>query len=156
MMMNRRTVLGGLAALGAAALGGAGWLLARPALAKAGEVVVYKSPTCGCCGAWIEHMRANGFSVAAHDVDDVAPVKAMLGLAPELHSCHTAVVDGYLLEGHVPAADVRRLLTERPLAKGLAVPGMPGGSPGMESAPKEAYDVVLVLKDGGTRVFARR
>lgn len=123
--------------------------------AAAGEVVVYKSPYCGCCAKWVDHMRANGFSVAVREVEDVAPVKAAHGISPSLESCHTAVVDGYVVEGHVPAADVKRLLAERPRVRGLAVPGMPNGSPGMEGPTEDPYDVVAFDGVGRVSVFNR-
>ncbi|MBW7850752.1 MAG: DUF411 domain-containing protein [Rhodospirillales bacterium] len=123
--------------------------------AAADEVVVYKSPYCGCCAKWVDHMRANGFSVAVREVEDVAPVKAAHGVAPSLESCHTAVVDGYVVEGHVPAGDVKRLLAERPRVRGLAVPGMPSGSPGMEGPTKDSYDVVAFDGVGRVSVFNR-
>ncbi len=122
--------------------------------AWATEVTVYKSPTCGCCKKWVRHLEANGFDVKAHDVTDVVPYKIRLGLTPKLASCHTAVVDGYVVEGHVPAQDIKRLLEERPAIRGLAVPGMPVGSPGMEGPRKERYDVLSVEKDGSTSVYA--
>jgi hypothetical protein len=119
-------------------------------------VTVYKSPTCGCCSAWAEHMEAAGFPVETVDVADLGAVKAEHGIPPQYGSCHTATVGGYAVEGHVPAEDVKRLLAERPAAAGLAVPGMPIGSPGMETPgrPAEAYDVLLVA-DGEASVFAR-
>ena len=142
-------VIGLAAALGIAAA------QQRPA----GPVVeVYKSPTCGCCSKWIDHMRENGFTVKATDVGDMTTVKAKYGVPDQVQSCHTGVVDGYVLEGHVPAADVRRLLKEKPAAVvGVAVPGMPVGSPGMETPYVKAdkYDVVTFDKKGGTTVFAK-
>lgn len=117
-------------------------------------MVVYKSPTCGCCERWVEHMRASGFQVVVHDTADVAPVKARAGVTAALASCHTAFVDGYAIEGHVPAADVRRLLRERPNVAGLAAPGMPNGSPGMEGMGHDAFDVLAFTRDGGSTVFA--
>jgi len=128
--------------------------LALPTFAA--EVTVYKSPTCGCCKEWIKHLQANGFSVTAHDVTDVARYKTANGVPVTLGSCHTATVGGYVIEGHVPAADVKRLLKERPPVRGLAVPGMPIGSPGMEQgAHKERYDVLTFDKDGKTSVYSR-
>ena len=118
-------------------------------------VEMYKNPYCGCCGQWAEHMRKNGFQVVAHDVEDITAKRASLGMPASLGSCHTAKVGGYLLEGHVPAADVRRLLKEKPKALGLAVPGMPAGSPGMDIPNSPPYETLLVAKDGGTTVFAR-
>lgn len=124
-------------------------------------VEVWKDPSCGCCKDWMEHMRANGFAVTVHETGNAA-VRARLGLPQRLGSCHTALVGGYLLEGHVPAADVRRLLKDKPRALGLTVPGMPVGSPGMDGPEyhgrKDPYDVLLVTKnlmnsDVSTRVF---
>lgn len=123
--------------------------------ADSGAVVVYKSPACGCCGDWVDHLRTNGFEVRVEDRDDLRPVKAELGVPSDLAACHTAVVDGYVVEGHVPAADVRRLLEERPDVAGVAVPGMPVGSPGMEGPREERYSVVAFDGDGGREVFAR-
>ena len=117
------------------------------------QVQVYKSPTCGCCNKWIEHLESNGFSVHATDVPDLAPIKAENGVPRRLASCHTAIVDGYLVEGHVPAIDVHRLLRERPKVSGLAVPGMPIGSPGMEGPNPERYQV-LSFGPEGVSVFS--
>lgn len=120
-------------------------------------LVVHKSPTCGCCTAWSAHMRKAGFPVELRDESDVAPIKRRVGVPADKHSCHTAMVAGYFIEGHVPAADVKRLLAEKPDAKGLAVPGMPLGSPGMEvpGGRVQPYAVELVNRDGTTEVFAR-
>ena len=117
-------------------------------------LVVYKSPTCGCCEKWVEHMRTNGFHVVVHDTADVSPVKARAGVTAPLASCHTAFVAGYAVEGHVPAEDVRRLLRERPPVTGLAAPGMPNGSLGMEGRGRDSYDVVAFTRDAGAAVFA--
>lgn len=119
------------------------------------QITVYKSPSCGCCTKWVDHLKANGYSVTAKDVDDVEPIKAELGVPAKLASCHTALVGGYVVEGHVPAQDIDRLLREKPKVVGLAVPGMPLGSPGMEAARKDAYDVVAFAANGATKVFAR-
>jgi hypothetical protein len=122
------------------------------------RVAVAKSPTCGCCGAWVDHMRAAGFEVDVQDVTDetLAALKRRLGLAPEQTSCHTAEVEGYFVEGHVPAVDVKRLLAERLEARGLAVPGMPAGSPGMEmGSVRDPYDTLLIGTDGQASVFTR-
>lgn len=132
--------------------------LARPALASPGQIEVFKSPTCGCCSAWVDHMARAGFEARARDVDQETlwSMKARAGVTPELSSCHTAFIDGYFVEGHVPAGDVERLLAERPEALGLTVPGMPIGSPGMEMGDqRDAYDTLLVLRDGSTEVFQR-
>ncbi len=120
------------------------------------EVLVYKSPTCGCCKKWIAHLQQNGFNVTAKDVRDVTPIKIKNGLTPQLASCHTALVDGYVIEGHVPASDIKRLLKERPAVKGLSVPGMPVGSPGMEQGDrKDPYNVVTFTDKGETSIFSR-
>ncbi|HSN21930.1 MAG TPA: DUF411 domain-containing protein [Usitatibacter sp.] len=115
-------------------------------------VTVYKSPACSCCGGWVAHMRAAGFRVDVKDVEDVTPIKSRLGVPDTLWSCHTAVVDGYALEGHVPAVDVQRLLRERPKMKGLAVPGMVPGSPGM-NGPAQRY-ATIAFGDGANRTYA--
>lgn len=119
------------------------------------EVTVYKSPTCGCCNKWIAHLEANGFKVDAHDVADLTQVKLEHRVSRELSSCHTALVDGYVIEGHVPAADIRRLLQERPDVVGLAVPGMVIGSPSIEDPSSEPYNVLTFDRDGNTTVFAK-
>lgn len=133
-------------------------LLSPVSLHAGGQPVVdvYKSPSCGCCNDWIKHLQTNGFKVRAHNTDDVVSHKYRLGVPPGYGSCHTAEVGGYLVEGHVPAREIRRLLRERPRARGLTVPGMPIGSPGMEQgARRDPYDVLLVTPDGNTRVYAR-
>ncbi len=130
--------------------------IARPALANSGELDVFKTPTCGCCSAWVDHMAGAGFNVTASDVDQETlwAIKDRAGVAPALSSCHTAFINGYFVEGHVPAGDVQRLLMVRPDALGLTVPGMPIGSPGMEMGDqRDAYDTLLVLRDGSTEVF---
>ena len=117
-------------------------------------LVVYKTPTCGCCKAWVDHMRESGFAVEVHDLGDLTAVKNEAGVPDELRTCHTARIGGYVVEGHVPAADVKRLLAERPAVAGIGTPGMPVGSPGMEGVYRDRYDV---LTFGGTekpRVFA--
>ena len=124
---------------------------------EASLLVVHKHPSCGCCGLWIEHMREAGFEVQVHDHEDMGPVKARVGVPYAKGSCHTAEIDGYFIEGHVPAADVQRLLAERPDARGLTVPGMPAGSPGMElpDGTVHPYAVELVQRDGSTTEYAR-
>lgn len=119
-------------------------------------VTVDKTPTCGCCRAWVDDLRARGFRVEAVDRDDLTMVKAANGVPGELQSCHTATVGGYVVEGHVPAGDIRRLLAERPAVAGIAVPGMPVGSPGMEvpGTPAERYDVLSFDRAGAIRTFA--
>ena len=117
---------------------------------------VYKTSTCGCCGKWVEHMRANGFKVEVTDVEDTGEYRRKFGVPEQLQSCHTAMVSGYAVEGHVPAADVQRLLKTRPKAKGLAAPGMPMGSPGMENGEsRQAYSVVLFGENNAISVFNR-
>ncbi len=116
---------------------------------------VFKSPQCGCCGKWVEHLRRNGFRVETHDVADVGAVRSRLGMSAEFAACHTARIEDYLVEGHVPAADIRRLLNDRPKALGLAVPGMPPGSPGMEGPPPVPYDTLLIGRDGTRAIFVR-
>ncbi len=134
----------------------AGLLAATPSQpARAAEITVYKSPWCGCCEGWIGHMRSEGHAVTVQNMEELDAIKKMAGVPEDLQSCHTALVAGYVLEGHVPAADLARLLAERPKARGLAVPGMVGGSPGMESAAAEPYRVMLFQTDGGARVFSR-
>ena len=120
-------------------------------------VEVFKSPTCGCCANWIEHMRTSGFTVRTTDVNDLTQIKASRGVPAQVQSCHTAVVNGYVVEGHVPAADVHRLLKEKPAVAGIAVGGMPIGSPGMETpyVKAEPYNVMSFDKSGATRVFAK-
>ncbi len=147
----RRTAL---LAAGATVLAGAAWVFTGAAWVFTGAanaaqpaVKVWKSPACGCCGGWISHLRGAGFAVNVYDIDDVQPVKLRHGVPQELQSCHTAVVGAYVVEGHVPAGDIKRLLEERPAAKGLAVAGMPQSAPGMDG-PAEPYDVVLF---GGPR-----
>jgi hypothetical protein len=130
-------------------------LLAVSFTAAATEIAVYKSPTCGCCSKWVRHLEANGFRVKSYDVKDVNSYKDRYGVPVTLGSCHTAIVDGYVVEGHVPAADIKRLLAERPAIKGIAVPGMPAGSPGMEGPVTDRYDVLSFDANGETKTFAR-
>jgi hypothetical protein len=141
-----------------AAACGTALLAGLPAVAAGrGRLQVWKSPTCGCCGDWIAHMRDAGFEVEVHETGNAA-ARARLGLPAQYGSCHTALVEGYVVEGHVPAADVARLLRERPTALGLAVPGMPIGAPGMDGpaygSRKDPFDTLLVERGGGHRVFA--
>jgi hypothetical protein len=142
---RRLTLRVGLAA--ALGLRVAGTWAAQP------SIEVWKDPNCGCCANWVKHLESNGFRVTVNDRGNSA-ARARLGVPTKLGSCHTAQIGGYAIEGHVPADDIRRLLVQRPDAVGLAVPGMPIGSPGMEQgASREPYDVLLVLKDGRTRVY---
>ena len=148
--MKRYTRRAAIRALGGLALAGA--IPSAPAAAV--PMTVYMSPACGCCEEWQRHMRANGFSLELQKLDDVVPMKRKLGVPERLWSCHTAVVANYVVEGHVPAADVKRLLRERPGVKGLTVPGMPGGAPGMEQGREQRYET-LAFDASGTRLFAR-
>ena len=154
--MQRRTLMQtAVALLGTAALHttALGQTTSKP-LAE-----VWKSPTCGCCNDWIKHLQDNGFDVKTHDVTEAAKsaLRSKLGMAEKFGSCHTALVSGYVVEGHVPAKDIRRLLKERPRAIGLSVPGMPVGSPGMDGpvygGHKDAYAVLLVQRDGSSSVY---
>jgi hypothetical protein len=149
--MNRRHVI----VLGVAAV--AAWHVPGVArAAKAPRVVVHKNESCGCCKVWVSHLAKAGFEVQVINADNLNSVKERVGIPYALGSCHTAEVEGYFVEGHVPVADIQRLLRERPEAKGLTVPGMPIGSPGMEvpSGQVDPYDVLLVAKDGSTNVYA--
>lgn len=147
-MKRRNLLVLGLSAVAATA---------APAL-EAGAlpvVEVFRNPSCGCCGAWAEHLQAAGFDVKITAVEDTSVVRKRHGLPERLRSCHTAVVAGYVVEGHVPANDIKKLLAMRPLAIGLAVPGMPAGSPGMEAGSRrDRYQVLLVDKQGREQVFA--
>lgn len=152
--MNRRHILKTLlaAAFGAPLIAAAG-VAGAPATILAPVIDVYKSASCGCCGAWVEHLQKNGFTVRAHNVANAPAYRAKFGIPDALGSCHTGMVDGYALEGHVPARDIKRLLAQRPKAVGLAVPGMPQGSPGMETAQSDPYDVLLVQANGRHSVY---
>lgn len=137
------------------------WMLSSGAWAEQTDaateqkVTVYKSPTCGCCKKWVDHMEANGFQVETIEMPDLRMIKSMTGVKPQNASCHTAKVGGYVVEGHVPADDVKRMLRERPEIKGLTVPGMHMGSPGMEGPTKEKYDVLTINRDGSSEIYAR-
>jgi hypothetical protein len=138
-----------------ALLGAAPLVLGLPAGAEAPpEVIVHRDPSCGCCGAWVEHLKRAGFPVKVAEARNLDAVKKRLGVPADLISCHTAEVAGYVVEGHVPAGAIQRLLAQKPLATGLAVPGMPVGSPGMEGEPPDTYEVVL-FGPQGRRTFAR-
>jgi hypothetical protein len=146
-MMTRRQ----FALLVAAALAGG----ALPAAAQyTPKVTMYKNPSCGCCGDWAKHMEANGFRVETQMMADVTPIKQKFGVPESLYSCHTAVVGGYAIEGHVPAKDVWRLLREKPAVKGLSVPGMVVGSPGMETGPAQRF-ATIAFSGSSKRVFAQ-
>lgn len=145
-----------LRTLAAAAALAASPLVLRPALAEGEAIHVMKTATCGCCAAWVDHLKEAGLTVTTTDMaqGELTQKKIEAGLTPELASCHTAEIEGYVVEGHVPAADIARLIEERPEAIGLAVPGMPAGSPGMDYGRSEPYEVLLVKKDGTTEIFA--
>lgn len=150
--ISRRALLGQSMAAWSVAL------LAQPltALARAEtkQLTVWKTPTCGCCVDWVSHLRKSRFDVVINDVSDTAPIRKKFGLAEKFGSCHTARLNGYVVEGHVPAQELIRLLSEKPVALGLAVPGMPMGSPGMEvGSTRDAYSVLLVLQDGSSRIY---
>lgn len=147
--MKRRTFLHGV--LAAAVLPLAAHAAKKP------TITVYKTPTCGCCQDWVTHLEQNGFKVVVHDVPSTIPYRAKFGVPADLGSCHTGVVEGYALEGHVPASEISRLLAERPKARGLSVPGMPVGSPGMEveGSRRDAFEVVLFANDGSRKVYQR-
>jgi len=149
-MISRRIFLGGIAA---------SFLLVRfsgTAIARSPGVTVHKDPNCGCCGAWVDHLRAEGFEVSVTATTQINRIKAKLGVPNALASCHTAEIDGFIIEGHVPAGSIRKLLSLRPNIRGLAVPGMPVGSPGMEveGSPPDTYDVIA-FGPSGQSVFAR-
>jgi hypothetical protein len=142
--MKRRTFLG---------IAVAATLVTNRATAAVPLIEVYKSPTCGCCGKWAAHLRNDGFSVNVHDIPDSDAFRARVGVPAALASCHTALVGGYVVEGHVPAADIRKLIAERSKALGLAVPGMPAGAPGMDAPHGPGYEVLLFQADGVTRLY---
>lgn len=148
MELSRRQLLGIVSLVAAAGL--------RPFAQSGAAVQVYKDPTCGCCALWVEHLRKAGFTATVTDVEDMTALKTKHGVPPRARSCHTAVTGDYVIEGHVPAADVQRLLKERPSVVGIGVPGMPIGSPGMEVAgvKPQPYDVLAFDKAGQTTVFA--
>jgi hypothetical protein len=147
LRFSRRSMIAILAAAGL-----------QPIQARAGAtlMIVNKDPNCGCCAGWVDHIKAAGYEVQVNDLASLNQVKARLGVPGALASCHTAEIDGYVIEGHVPATAVKKLLSERPAARGLAVPGMPVGSPGMEvpGTPDDPYDVIL-FGAGQQRVYAR-
>ena len=116
-------------------------------------VTVYKTPTCGCCKKWVQHLQSNGFVVESKDLKSLGSIKEELGIEPKFRSCHTAKIGNYFVEGHVPAEDIKKMLSETPAINGLAVPGMPMGSPGMEGSRKDAYDVLAISNDGSHNVY---
>ncbi len=125
--------------------------------ASASEIVMYKSPTCGCCTGWVDHLRKEGFTVIEYKKEDMDAIKLLFGVPEKLASCHTAIIDGYVIEGHVPAADIKRLLKEKPTVAGLTAPGMPMKSPGMQQPglPPKGYDVLSFDKSGKTQVYKK-
>ena len=130
---------------------------ARPRTPAVTAMQVYRSPTCGCCGLWVDHVKAAGFSPVVHQMEDVSPVKVKGGVPGDLQSCHTALIGGYVIEGHVPADVIQQLVTEKPKIAGLAVAGMPVGSPGMEQGARvDPYQVIAFTKDGKRSVYAKR
>ncbi len=147
--MKRRTLLQ------AALIGAALPLTSLSRAAAKPEIVVYKTPGCSCCHEWLVHLEKNGFTVVAHDVPGTGPYRERYGVPRALASCHTGVIDGYAIEGHVPADDIKRLIAEKPKARGLSVPGMPVGTPGMEvdGSRRDAFDVVLFDEAGGRSVY---
>ncbi len=156
--VSRRAWLGVATGGAVLALGGYRWRWFAPqaADAKATPTIVYASPTCVCCGAWMQHLERSGFDVAKKLVEDVSPVKRRYGIPEDLWSCHTAIVDGYAVEGHVPADLIQRMLDERPAIAGLAAPGMPNGAPGMEGAFRDRYEIIAFTRTGATQVYAVR
>lgn len=156
-MTGTRSRILALALVAVAALSAAGGFLLAGANGQAPKVTVYKTPTCGCCTAWVEYIENAGFRVEAHDVQqaELNALKQEQGMEWNLASCHTAFVDGYVVEGHVPATEIRRLLDERPDVAGITVPGMPVGSPGMEIGDRQdPYDVLTFDGEGNTAIFA--
>lgn len=157
--MRKNTVRLAVSAIAVVALGLGVVAQQKPAPAAAPmKATVYKTSSCGCCRLWVDHLKANGFDVQAMDVwsADVRNVSKMAGLKDEDTSCHTAKIGNYTIEGHVPADDIKRLLKEKPAGVvGLAAPGMPQGSPGMEQGAKEPYDVIAFKRDGTSTVFAK-
>jgi hypothetical protein len=155
-MISRRSFLARTAALGAS-LAGAKSVWAAVAAAEPKTMTIYMSPTCGCCAKWVDHVKAAGFKTVVHEDEDMETVKDNLGVPTDLRSCHTAQVEKYLIEGHVPADDIKSLLARRPEAAGLTAPGMPASSPGMAvpGQPHEAYDVLLFRRDGSSEVYAK-
>lgn len=155
-MITRRTFVTRAAGLALASIGARRlWGLTAPGTGTA--ITVYKSASCGCCAKWVDHLKANGFTPAVHDDEGMDAIKDEMGVPRDVRSCHTALLGRYLVEGHVPASDLRRLLAEQPDITGLAAPGMPASSPGMAApgAAHEPYEVLGFTRNGKTTVFAR-
>jgi len=150
-MLSRRGFVAGVAGLFIAGRRAGG------AAAAPTEITVYKSRSCGCCAKWVDHLTSQGFKPLVHDEEDMDRMKDELGVPKAVRSCHTALAGGYLIEGHVPAGDIRKLLSDRPKAAGLAVPGMPAGTPGMAESDSAVggFEVLAFQADGSTRSFAR-
>jgi len=157
-MMSRRSFVGHAAGAGLALAGGRSLWAAVRSPAVSPTMTIYMSPTCGCCAKWVDHVKAAGFTTEVHEEQDMDVVKQSLGVPADMRSCHTAQVDKYLIEGHVPAEDIKKLLDQKPSAAGLAAPGMPASSPGMAvpGEPHEAYDILVFQRDGSSKVFAKR
>ena len=153
-MITRRTFVAQTAGVAIASLG-VGRLLGQAAGSPT-AITVYKSASCGCCAKWVDHLRANGFAPSVHDEENMDAIKDEMGVPKHLRSCHTALVGGYVIEGHVPADVIRKLLRERPAVVGIAAPGMPNGSPGMEGPTKDTYQILTFDKTGATTVYATR
>jgi hypothetical protein len=153
-MIKPKTLAFAVAAL---ALLGTIYIAAQQKPAAGRLVEVFKTPTCGCCSQWVEHLRQSGFTVRTTDLNDLTDIKKSRGVPEQVQSCHTAVVNGYVVEGHVPADDIHRMLKEKPAIAGIAVGGMPLGSPGMDfpGTKAQAYNVMSFDKSGATRVFAK-
>jgi hypothetical protein len=155
-MTTRRSFVGQAAGLALASIGGRA-LLAQAHTNPSTPIEVYKSANCGCCAKWVDHLRASGFAPTVHDEEDMDAVKDRLGVPKGVRSCHTAVLGRYLVEGHVPASDLRSLLAKHPAVAGLAVPGMPSSTPGMAApgAPVEGFEVLAFQRDGKTQSYAK-
>jgi hypothetical protein len=155
--MKRRGFLARMAGLAAVGVTGSRLWAQLPGRMAPTPITVYKSSTCGCCTKWVDHIRANGFAPTVHDHEEMEALKDEMGVPNGVRSCHTGIVDKYLIEGHVPASDIHRLLAERPKAAGLAVPGMASLTPGMapEGVKPKDFDVLSFQADGSTKLFSR-
>ena len=149
-IVSRRRVLLAMGSIAVVGSGAALLITSKPAIAD--EIVVYKDPSCECCGRWVKHMRQNGFTVGVINVEDMHPIKLKAGVSEAIASCHTAFIGEYVVEGHVPASDIKRMISERPTIKGLAVPGMPLSAPGMD-IPGEHFEVLAFDNKGNTNTY---
>jgi hypothetical protein len=157
MTMKRMIAIAASAAVLAVTVASGGAQAPGAGKSMAAAMQVYKTPTCGCCGKWVEHVKTAGLTAEVHDMADVSPVKSKARVPADLQSCHTAFIAGYVVEGHVPADVIQKLLKEKPAVAGIAVPGMPIGSPGMEQGDrKDPYEVIAFTKDGKRSVYAKR